>query len=63
LLLHLPWDVRWGLNQETVWYPGHTLLHHPANDWEALAWDVRDVLESDIRHEVYRRSEPTGVTG
>jgi hypothetical protein len=57
LLLHIPRDVRWGGNQTTVWYPGHTVLHQPVGgDWADLVEEVRNVLESDIRHGVYRRS-------
>jgi hypothetical protein len=55
-------DARWGLQQQTPWYPGHTLLRC-WGDWHELVWQVRDVLKSDIAHGVYRRSEPTGVTG
>jgi ADP-heptose:LPS heptosyltransferase len=52
------YDARWGLKMATPWYPRHLLLRQkPAGDlrdWNEVVWDVRDVLESDIRRGVYR---------
>jgi Glycosyltransferase family 9 (heptosyltransferase) len=51
------YDGRWGLTRETPWYPGHTIFRQsPSCDWNEVVWDVRDRLESDIRHGAYRRS-------
>jgi hypothetical protein len=58
LLLDLSNDPRWCFNGDrTPFYPKHLLLRaRQMGDFQTLVWDVRDVLESDIRHGVYRRT-------
>jgi hypothetical protein len=54
------YDARWGLKMQTPWYPNHLLLRQkPAGDlrdWHEVVWNLRDVLESDIKRGSYRRS-------